>query len=44
MELNQKTQTAVATAVVIMLKCSWIESEYGLDILRTTKGSHLKVY
>ncbi|GFX79442.1 hypothetical protein TNCV_1715921 [Trichonephila clavipes] len=42
-ELKQNIQTAVATVDVSMLKRSWMELEYRLDIARATKGSHVEI-
>ncbi|GFY09958.1 transposable element Tcb1 transposase [Trichonephila clavipes] len=42
-ELKQNIQTAVATVDVSMLKRSWMELEYRLDIVRATKGSHVEI-
>ncbi|GFW63652.1 uncharacterized protein TNCV_4329401 [Trichonephila clavipes] len=42
-ELTQNIQTAVATVDVSMLKRSWMELEYRLDIFRATKGSHVEI-
>ena len=39
-ELKQNIQKAVATVNVSMLKWSWMELEYRLDIVRATKGSY----
>ncbi|GFS63633.1 uncharacterized protein TNCV_1961891 [Trichonephila clavipes] len=42
-ELKQNIQTAVSTVDVSMLKLSWMELEYRLDIVRATKGSHVEI-
>ena len=43
-ELTQKVKTALTIIDVSMFKRSWMELEYGLDILRATKESHIEVY
>ncbi|GFY23818.1 uncharacterized protein TNCV_3536121 [Trichonephila clavipes] len=42
-ELKQNIQTAVATVDVSMLKQSWMELEYRLDIVRATKESRVEI-
>ncbi|GFW14149.1 DUF4817 domain-containing protein [Trichonephila clavipes] len=42
-ELKQNIETAVATVDISMLKRSWMEFEYRLDIARATKVSHVEI-
>ncbi|GBL80576.1 hypothetical protein AVEN_225266-1 [Araneus ventricosus] len=43
-ELKARIQAAVCTVTEDMLKNTWRELEYRLDILRATKGAHVKIY
>ncbi|GBN08282.1 hypothetical protein AVEN_155882-1 [Araneus ventricosus] len=39
-----RIQAAVCTVTEDMLKNTWGELEYHLDILRATKGAHVEIY
>jgi hypothetical protein len=42
--LKDHIRDAVATVTPNMLQATWNEVEYRLDICRTTKGAHIKIY
>ena len=42
--LKARTTDAFATIPEDMLENTWIETDYRLDVLRTTKGIHVEVH
>jgi hypothetical protein len=42
--LKARIWEAVATATPNMLRVTWNEVEYRLDICRATKGAHIEIY
>ena len=42
--LRRRITDAIATMTQDMLRRTWQEIEYRLDILRATNGSHVEVY
>jgi len=42
--LKIRITDAFATITEVMLANTWKETDYRLDVLRTTKGTHVKVY
>jgi hypothetical protein len=42
-ELNLRFVAAIERVTQQMLENTWREIEYGLDILRATKGAHVEV-
>jgi len=41
---KQKITDSFATTTEYILKYTWIEIDYRLDVLRATKGAHVEVY
>ena len=42
--LKARITDAFATVTEDMLENTWRETDYGLDVLRSTKGAHVEVY
>ena len=42
--LKARITDACATVTEDMLENTWRETDYRLDVLRATKGAHVKVY
>ena len=42
--LEARITEAFATRTEYMLENTWRETDYRLDVLRTTKGAHVEVY
>ena len=42
--LQQRIRAAISTIIPHMLQNVWQETEYRFDILRVTRGAHVKVY
>jgi len=42
--LNARITDAFATITEDMLENTWREIDYGLDVLRATKGAHVELY
>jgi hypothetical protein len=44
LHLKARITDAIATITEDMLKNTWREIDYRLDVLRATKGAHVEVY